>query len=338
MANTIYAAFNDASLAEKAAGALLDHGVRSEDISVVRGQTEGMATIDTTHPSGTTVYGRTDGDNDLKNAGDAAVGGVQSGVERVQEWGDRAAGGVADALGQEGTAARYRAAADRQDLKADERAAAAGREMSDAVDMDSTSTAHTIDNPGGFSGGRALGEIAEEDARVSNENVGYGTTADRLDRVNDPDYQAHVRDRDDADHTEDQAKHGISTTTGADAGAGAIKGTAVGIGVGALAALASLFVPGVGLVLGGGALAAALGGVAASAGAGAAAGAVTGYLKDQGVDEHIASDYDAAVRNGGALLAVNAPSGDCDEMRIREILDKYGATNVNAYTGRGYVA
>jgi len=40
MGNTIYASFIDASLAEKAAGALLDHGVRAEDISVVRGHND----------------------------------------------------------------------------------------------------------------------------------------------------------------------------------------------------------------------------------------------------------------------------------------------------------
>jgi len=33
--HTLYAAFDDAGLAERAAGALLDHGVRSEDISIV---------------------------------------------------------------------------------------------------------------------------------------------------------------------------------------------------------------------------------------------------------------------------------------------------------------
>ena len=40
MGNTIYAAFADPSQAEKATGALLDHGVRPEDISVVGYMTE----------------------------------------------------------------------------------------------------------------------------------------------------------------------------------------------------------------------------------------------------------------------------------------------------------
>ena len=35
MSETLYATFNDASLAEKAVGALLDQGAREEDISVI---------------------------------------------------------------------------------------------------------------------------------------------------------------------------------------------------------------------------------------------------------------------------------------------------------------
>ena len=74
--------------------------------------------------------------------------------------------------------------------------------------------------------------------------------------------------------TDAAAKHGISTTTPEDAGEGAVKGTGIGLGVGILASLAALTVPGVGLVLGGGALAAALGATALTAGAGAIAGGV----------------------------------------------------------------
>ena len=47
--------------------------------------------------------------------------------------------------------------------------------------------------------------------------------------------------------------------------------------------IAALFVPGVGWVLGGGALASAIVGAAAATAAGAAAGGVYGYLKDQGL-------------------------------------------------------
>jgi len=143
---------------------------------------------------------------------------------------------------------------------------------------------------------------------------------------------------DDGDYTEDAAKHGLSTTTAADAGAGAVKGVGWGLGVGAVAALAALFLPGIGFVLGGGALAIALGGLAATTGAGAAAGAITGYLKDQGVEHYIAETYTASVSGGGALLAINVPSGNCGADEALEVLTKYGATNMNTYDARVKVA
>ena len=37
------------------------------------------------------------------------------------------------------------------------------------------------------------------------------------------------------------------------------------------------------------------------------------------------------MRAGGAILAVNVPSGDVDEVKAREVLEKYGATNINTY-------
>lgn len=227
MGNTIYAAFADPSQAEKAAGALLDHGVRPEDLSVVRSH-------------------------------------------------------------------------------------------ADAAHL--TATQGTIDPlPGTMAG-----------------------TTGVIDPVPDVDYANGTRHPDVITDTsgdvEASAKQGISTTTAADAGAGAVKGTAWGAGLGAVAVLASLIVPGVGLVLGGGALAAGLGAVAASAGAGAVAGAVTGFLKDQGVDEHVAHHYESTIGAGGALLAITVPSGEVSEEEARSVVDKYGATQVNAYATRGYVA
>src|SRR6185369_2999416 len=62
------------------------------------------------------------------------------------------------------------------------------------------------------------------------------------------------------DSTEHAAKSGISTTTPGDAASGASKGAGIGLGVGIAAALASIFIPGFGLVAGGGALATAIAG------------------------------------------------------------------------------
>src|SRR5688572_15374801 len=89
----------------------------------------------------------------------------------------------------------------------------------------------------------------------------------------------------DADDVEDHAKAGVTTTTAGDAASGAAKGAGIGLGVGAAAALASMFIPGFGLVMGGGALASALAGLATTTAGGAIAGGATGYLKDQGVPD-----------------------------------------------------
>lgn len=132
-------------------------------------------------------------------------------------------------------------------------------------------------------------------------------------------------------NVETAAKHGISTTTPEDAGEGAVKGTGIGLGVGILASLAALTIPGVGLVLGGGALAAALGATALTAGAGAIAGGATGYLKEQGIPADAADRYHGTVTGGGAVLSLSIPSGKVDQGTAEEILAKYGAADVNAY-------
>jgi len=89
-------------------------------------------------------------------------------------------------------------------------------------------------------------------------------------------YDGHIET---ANDVKDSAEHGISTTTGADAASGAAKGSAIGLGVGAAAALAALLVPGIGLVIGGGALATAIAGAAGTTAAGAIAGGVAGFLR-----------------------------------------------------------
>lgn len=131
--------------------------------------------------------------------------------------------------------------------------------------------------------------------------------------------------------TEASAKTGISTTTGTDAAAGAIKGTTVGLGIGIAALAAALFIPGIGLVVGGGALASALAGVAGTAAAGAAAGGVTGYLVDQGLNEDQAARYSSTLESGGALVAISVPTGKITTEEVEGVLTKYGALNIATY-------
>lgn len=228
MGPTLYASFEDASAAEKAAGALLDHGARAEDISIIA----------------TEEYGRSKG--------------------------------VPASTMYDPPTDRTRAAAN--------------------IGPDEYNTM-TVD--------RETGEV------------------DPMDRDNSP----VTRDR-----TEDvDAESGISTTTGEDAASGAGKGAAIGAGVGIIAGLAALIVPPFGLVAGGGALATALAGAAGATAAGAIAGGVFGYLKDQGVPEHVARSYHEVYERGGAILSVHVPSGDVDEAKAESILNKYEALNVGTY-------
>lgn len=122
-----------------------------------------------------------------------------------------------------------------------------------------------------------------------------------------------------------QAVEGVSVTTSADAAVGAEKGSAVGLGVGALAALASLLIPGFGLVTGGSALVTALIGVAGATVGGAIAGGAAGYLQDQGVPHRIALDTEEALKNGSAVIAIHCPTGKLGEFEVMEIVSKYHA-------------
>lgn len=261
----LYATFADAAEAEKAAGALLDFGVRKEDLSLVANEAHGTKTGMTQSNLGGTA----------DTLGNRAGHDTASVGDRLAQAGDRVAGAVTGAVGATGASANYAAAGNQREGLADAHAAAAGA---------------------GANAGETVGST-----------VGSG------------------------DSTDVSAKHGISTTTPEDAGQGAVKGTGIGLGVGILAAAAALLVPGVGLVLGGGALATALGGTALAAGAGAIAGGATGYLKDQGVPGETVHHYQTAIDNGGAILSVNIPSGNVDQTGAEQVLAKYGASNVNAY-------
>lgn len=140
----------------------------------------------------------------------------------------------------------------------------------------------------------------------------------------------------DANDVRTAAETGISTTTAGDATSGAVKGVGIGLGVGVLAALAAVMVPGFGMVLGGGALATALGGVAGAGAAGAVAGAVTGYLKDQGIDDASVEQISKTIESGGALVSVSTPSGEVTTGDIEAVFQKYGGTpGFGMYSGAG---
>jgi uncharacterized membrane protein len=159
----------------------------------------------------------------------------------------------------------------------------------------------------------------------------HGIKKDQFDLLAGEAHEGHLRAR--GRHLEDlesKVEGGVTTTTGADAAEGAKQGAAAGAVLGALAGLASLFIPGYGIVVGGGALATALATAAGTAAAGAATGGVTGYLKDMGVDDEAAADFDRTIRQDGAIIVLHLPVGGTAETAVRQILDKYHAVRVHS--------
>lgn len=132
------------------------------------------------------------------------------------------------------------------------------------------------------------------------------------------------------DATEKKVTAGITTTTPADAAAGSMTGAGIGFAAGTIAALAAVFLPGIGLVLGGGALAIAIGGVAGTTAAGAVAGGVTGYLKDQGVPAEYLEEYSRALEGGGGFVTITCDTDAAHMAEIEALLVKYGGS-VRAY-------
>jgi len=100
------------------------------------------------------------------------------------------------------------------------------------------------------------------------------------------------------------------------------KGALVGGLAGLLLGISELAVPGVGLVLVGGWLAATLFG----ASIGAAAGGLVGALVEAGLTHHEAERLEHGVRAGATLVTVKSATAKVD--RISEILLRHGAANI----------
>ena len=107
--------------------------------------------------------------------------------------------------------------------------------------------------------------------------------------------------------------------------AGATSGAVIGGGLGWLAGIGALAIPGVGPLIAAGPIVAAL----AGAGAGGVVGGITGALVGMGIPEYEAKRYEGRVKEGGILLSVH-----CDDskwvQRAKEILEQTGAEDVSS--------
>lgn len=110
-----------------------------------------------------------------------------------------------------------------------------------------------------------------------------------------------------AEHNSNQVAQGVAT--------GAVSGGILG---GLIGLIGSLLIPGLGPVVVGGLLAATLTGV----GLGAAAGGLLGALVGMGVPETDVRHFEAGLRTGRVLLAVNAPT---QTNVVLDIFGRYGA-------------
>jgi len=99
------------------------------------------------------------------------------------------------------------------------------------------------------------------------------------------------------------------------------EGAGFGAVVGALIGLGAMAIPGVGPVIAGGSLVAALTGAGLGAAAGAVTGGLTAALIDLGVPEADATLYHEGIRRGGALVSIQVPDDSVDV--ARRILNSY---------------
>jgi uncharacterized protein (TIGR02271 family) len=108
----------------------------------------------------------------------------------------------------------------------------------------------------------------------------------------------------------------LTTSDGGDAA----KGAAIGAVAGLAAGLLALTIPGIGLVLAAGPLAAAIAG-------GAVVGGVYGGLRDIGIEEKHARGYEERIRGGHVLLTALVP--EMNQQQVRDVLTEHGAEDIS---------
>src|ERR1700683_2182197 len=107
--------------------------------------------------------------------------------------------------------------------------------------------------------------------------------------------------------------------------AGATTGAVIGGGLGWLAGIGALAIPGLGPFIAAGPIMAALAGV----GVGGAVGGIAGALIGMGIPEYEAKRYEGRVKDGGILLSVHSDDSNWTK-RAKEILERTGAQDISS--------
>lgn len=156
---------------------------------------------------------------------------------------------------------------------------------------------------------RRMGVDDDDISLVANNREGwYDDNGVRQDRL--------TRKDDDLDGKDDRLEG---------AGDGAVTGGVIGGGVGLLAGLGMLAVPGLGPIVAAGWLASTATGAAAGAVAGGVVGGIVGALTHEGVDRKDAEVYAESIRRGGAVVVVR--THDDKRREIEAALSDYNASD-----------
>lgn len=298
MAHTIYATFPTEHDAEKAAGALLDHGIAPQDISYILPHSTLVTPVDAEgHP----VPHQTP----LTHAVEAVAPAQVPLPGQVPLANAEAIVPPVPAVPK--VPLTYREIAQGEPLPG-YRYDALGAQIPDNPALNAVPAAPPL-------------KAVPPPPAASIAALPANTSEDTLLYENRP----HVIDM---NREEPEAASGITTTTGADAAKGALGGAGIGVGLGILLGIAAVAIPGVGWVAGAGALVAGL--AAATGAAGGIAGGVFGYLTDLGVPEEKARLLHTHLEAGSPVLSITV-TGKLTEFEIEEILRKYGATAAEAF-------
>jgi hypothetical protein len=130
-------------------------------------------------------------------------------------------------------------------------------------------------------------------------------------------FPENVGTKDFAHKKETKAPEGATT--------GATTGAVIGGGLGWLAGIGALAIPGLGPFIAAGPIMAALAGV----GVGGAVGGITGALIGMGIPEYEAKRYEGRVKDGGILLSVHSDNSEWTK-RAKEILEHTGAQDISS--------
>lgn len=106
---------------------------------------------------------------------------------------------------------------------------------------------------------------------------------------------------------------------------GATSGAVIGGGLGWLAGIGALAIPGLGPFIAAGPIMAAL----AGAGAGGVVGGLTGALVGMGIPEYEAKRYEGRVKDGGILLSVHSDNSEWTK-KAKQILERTGAQDISS--------